>query len=191
MNYTPSENNSFEPKFRSPSVSRAGRISARYVIMVFVFFGGYISVAYVGHFTLVSAFFISKVVAFFSVVFMLFPFRWYKRFLHFNVYETVLFNILAVGPGITALLLWINFLICTEIKTEVYLIRAKELETVGTFNAGKHTIFLENDAYEEYPEIRIFENSDYPLLAEATAIRYKMGNGILGYKVVLEYEFLE
>ncbi|NUM49494.1 MAG: hypothetical protein HUU48_00125 [Flavobacteriales bacterium] len=191
MNCTPSENNPIKPKFRSPSATHAERISVKYVMMVFVFFGGFISIAYVGHYTLISVFFISKVIAFFLVVFMLFPFRWYKRFLSFNIYEILLFNVLTVGPGMTALLLWINFLICTEIKTEVYFIRSKQLETVGTFNANKHTIILENNAYEEYPEIRIFENSNYPLLAKATAIRYKMGNGILGYKVVLEYEFLE
>lgn len=191
MNCTPSENNPIKPKSHLPSATYTERISVKYVIMVVVFFGALISIAYVGHYTLVSIFFISKVIAFFSVVFMLFPFRWYKRFLNFNIYEMVLFNILAIGPGMTALLLWINFLIHTEMKNEVYFIRSKQLETVGTFNANKHTIILENNAYEEYPEIRIFENSDYHLLAGATAIRYKMGKGILGYQVVLEYEFLE
>jgi hypothetical protein len=167
------------------------RVPTIYILMVLVFFLGYISIAYVGHYTLVSAIFISKIVVFFSVSFMLIPLKFYKQFFSFNIYEMLLFNLLFTGPGITAMLLWLNFLVHSDVKNEVYIISAKKLEIAGTFHSNKHFIILENNAYNNFPEIRTFENSDYPLLAEAKAIRYKTAKGILGYTILLEHEFLK
>ncbi len=190
MKNLPSKQKNIKTNFRVPETKRE-KVSIIYVIMVFVFFLGYISIAYVGHYTLVSAFFISKVTVFFSVFFMLIPLKIYKQIFKFNIYEMLLFNFLVMGPGITALLLWLNFLVYTDVQNEVHIIRAKQLETVGTFHSNKHFITLENNAYEDFPEIRTFENNDYPMLANAKAVRYKFAKGLLGYNILLEHEFLE
>lgn len=100
--------------------------------------------------------------------------------------EAALFNIMAVGPAITALLLWINFLVRTEEKTETIPIISAQFSTAEHFDDLNVTFTLENNAYEEYPAFRTLSLEKENLQkAEAKALEIKTAKGALGYKVFL------
>lgn len=176
----------------SPDFPKASLFNAWYFLMALCFFGGIFSIIYVGHFTLVTGFFISKVLAFFSVIGMLIPRSWYKKNMRFSVYEVFLFNLLALGPGITSILLWLNFLIPLSSSSEVYMIAKSDSE--GAYSlafSGKTYIFTyEQNALYNFPELRTFDASDAELMFRAKAIEYKFSKGLLGFKVVKGYTFL-
>jgi len=49
------------------------------------------------------------------------------------------------------------------------------------------TFFLENNKYDEYPGVRIF--LDYEEMRDKKHITYTFKEGILGLRVMTEYEF--
>lgn len=80
--------------------------------------------------------------------------------------------------SIVSILLLINRFSITETKEEQYRY---------VLNRATSTIYLENGQYEEYFGIRVFwANSK---VTDYNKIKYKIGKGILGYRVVESYDF--
>lgn len=157
--------------------------------MILGLFFGIFTFAFIGMATMVSKFFLSKVLAFFCFAGLLIPFRYYKKWFGLSRVEAVLFNIMAVGPAISAILLWINFLVRMGEREESYDVISSHITTAEHFDDIKVVFTLEGNAYDEYPEFRTMPLEKENLkAAEAEKLVIRTADGALGYKVFLGNE---
>lgn len=107
--------------------------------------------------------------------------------------EAILFNIMAIGPSVCSLLLWINFLFRTNISENIYNVISVKITNSVNFENTDVLFTLENDSiYDDYPEFRTMPLEKNNLKkAEAKKIKIIAAEGLLGYKVFLGNEVAE
>ena len=153
-------------------------------------FFGIFTFAFIGSATLVPNIFLSKILAFFCFIGLLIPFRFYKKRFGMNKVEAALFNIMAIGPSVSALLLWTNFLIRTSEKEESFNVFSVKLIEAEHFDNLEVIFSLENDSvYIDYPKFRTvsLEKGDLKK-AEAGKLKITTAMGLLGYRIYLGNE---
>lgn len=95
-----------------------------------------------------------------------------------------------IAPLVINALLLINFIFSFDPVQETYRFR-NDMQSVGTRGGTKRQestyIYLENGRYEAYPGIRVF--LDYEELKYADDITYTFREGILGFRVMTDYQF--
>lgn len=151
---------------------------------------GIFSFVFIGMATFVSKIYLSKVLAFFCFIGLLLPFRFYKKWFSLTGIEAVLFNIMATGPIICSILLWLNFLIRMNTEEEVFNVSSSRIISAENFDHIDVIFTLENDsAYAGYPEFRTMSLDKGNLKkAETKKIKIKTARGLLGYRVFLGNE---
>ena len=151
-------------------------------------FIGIFSIAFVGGRTFVSYLTLSKLVAACCVVGLLIPTRLFWQRFRMSRVEVFLFNVMALGPVLAGLVLWSNYFVLDEMREEVHTITSHRL-TVDAY-AGRSVLYaLENNALPDEPALRrveLAEPEDYLEYKDATAIRYRIGTGWLGYEVLYD-----
>lgn len=152
-------------------------------------FFGIFTFAFIGMATVISKIFLSKVLAFFCFAGLLIPLRLYKKWFGMSRVEAMLFNIMAVGPTISAILLWVNFLVRMGEQEETYAVISSHISAAEHFDDIKVVFILEDKAYDEFPEFRTLPLEKGNLKnAEAKALKIRTADGLLGYKVFLGSE---
>lgn len=94
------------------------------------------------------------------------------------------------APGFLSLILCLNYYFSTgPAETETYNFKFHK-QRAGRNRVQESTlIYLENDAYEKYPGLRVFFN--YSAMAGKRKVIYHFEEGLLGIKVLKDYEFLK
>lgn len=170
---------------KKPESSFHFSIAAMFAGMFF----GIFTFVFIGTSTFISKFLLSKTLALFSFAGLLLPFRFYKKWFGLGKVEATLFNIMAIGPTISSLLLWTNFLVTTGEKEETIPVLSARITTAVYFDDLSVRFTLENKAYEEYPEFRTVQLEKGNLeIAGAKQLKIKTAEGLLGYKVFLGNE---
>lgn len=168
---------------------KEGNFQWQIAAMLIGLFAGIFTFAFIGLSTLVSFMFLSQVLAFFSFAGLLIPLRFYKKWFGMNRIEAVLFNILGIGPFISALLLWVNFIFHSKVKEELIPVVSAKIISAEHFEDIKVEFSLENGFYEQYPVVRtITLDANNLKKAEAGALKIFTAEGGLGYKVFLGNE---
>lgn len=180
-------------KVKKQVSSGAGKSNSNFhwsVAAMFIgLFFGIFTFAFIGMATVVSKIFLSKVLAFFCFAGLLIPFRYYKKWFGMSRVETVLFNVMAIGPSITAILLWINFSVRMGEREESYAVISSHISSAEHFDDIQVIFTLEGQAYEEFPEFRTVPLEKENLKnAEAKKLIIRTADGALGYKVFLGNE---
>lgn len=96
------------------------------------------------------------------------------------------FCAIAIAPFLISLLLLVNFIFASSPSFETYRFTNKHYDSEGNVDINTN-IILENEAYKNYIGIRVFWNMD--AMIDKTKITYKFADGLLGFKVVKDYEF--
>lgn len=148
--------------------------------MILGLFSGVFTLAYVGGKMFITPIELSKIVAFFCLVGLLIPLKFYRKWFKIERIEGFLLSVFGIGPLAFSSLLWLNFLWVENRSTEQYAIVDAEITTdfIATI-----TFQLQDDALMEYPEFRRFEITNKELL-NGTTVSYQFAEGILGYRVV-------
>lgn len=149
------------------------------------------TVVFAGHVTLATKEFLSRVFALCCVIGLIVPLKIYARWLGIDRLEAFLFNILGAGPLLFSLLLWSNYLITTSEQVETYRI---EKTRIRSFIYMAHTqviFYLEDDAYKDHEEFRRFDiTNENAHIINGKTLKLHTAQGLLGYKVYLDYEVL-
>jgi hypothetical protein len=100
---------------------------------------------------------------------------------------------IALAPAVVSLILASNFVFASGATVETYSFR-HQMEWYGGHRSSRSDrlekvtfIHLQQNKYEEYEGIRIF--FDFESMKEAKKITYTFADGLLGWKVVKDYEF--
>jgi hypothetical protein len=110
----------------------------------------------------------------------------------FKLIKTSKPHIMALGimPLIVSGIFMINSLNVSNIKPEThyfrYIVDYYENSLISDKN-DDDLIALENDAYKNYSFVRFFHSIDYE---EVAGVRYYIGEGIFGIRVIKHYEFV-
>lgn len=160
-------------------------IALMFIGMIF----GIFTFVFIGMATFVSKIFLSKILAFFCFTGLLLPMKFFKHWFGMSKVEALLFNIMAVGPIICSVLLWLNFLIRMGVSEETLNITSANITSAQNFDNIDVIFTLENSAYEEYQEFRTLplEKGDLQK-AKAKKLKIKTADGLLGYKIFLGNE---
>lgn len=157
---------------------------------VLIAFGlGLFSTFFLGHKTLVSAMFISKVMAFCCVAGLLIPWSIYHRRFGWYKMDVFIVNLFGLGPFLCGLLLALNFFIHSPKEVEHYKVEHTYIEKYdGFFSSPKILIELEGDAYKDQRELTLFDPAEIPEQRYPSSITYTLADGLFGYRVVLDWE---
>ncbi|HET6225621.1 MAG TPA: hypothetical protein VFF27_05025, partial [Bacteroidia bacterium] len=150
-----------------------------FLITTFTIFNIFI-ILKIGLQTLISPWIL--VVAFSAAIGMLFLFN--RKQKKFSVY----FKTFCIAPLLINMLLLLNFMGSSDPVQETYMFR-NDLQPGRRGSYQKSTfIYLDEDAYSEFPGIRMFMDIDQ--MTNMTNIRYTFKNGLLGFRVMSDYEFI-
>ncbi len=159
------------------------------VMMAGIFFGLF-SLGYAGHYTFLSWFELSRLVALCCFAGALIPHRLYRNWLPLTRFDILLFNILGIGPLLFGSVLWVNFLFHGPVEKEVHEIVDRQVERADLLSAGMVMVTLQGEALKEYPEFRKYEVYEgHVEVLKASRVEYKTARGALGWKVLLERNF--
>ncbi len=98
----------------------------------------------------------------------------------------IYFYSFCISPLIISSFILINFIFSYNPVKETYTFQ-NDLQANSRGNQESTYIFLENNKYDEYPGIRTF--LDYEEMKDKKHITYTFKEGILGLRVMTEYEF--
>lgn len=158
-------------------------------VMLVGFFACMASLPTVGSWTMLGWGTLARALTFFCVIgLLLFPWRFYQRFLGIDPLETFLFNVMGMGPFLFSLLLWSNFIFHGPAEEEVH--RIEEREFVGQMLNPVYRYRLRDSAYQQKPEYRRFsvKPSNGQRLEQARWVRYRKAKGLFGIPVMLQRE---
>lgn len=149
------------------------------------------SLAIAGQKTFITKIELSKILAFFSLVWFVVPLKYYSNWFKVNKLSVFLLGALGVGPLIVSALLWTNFLVIKE----THVIEYPVIEVIPeSYNVGNEitTILyeLDYDSMFDHPEFRRFDFTGDPSMLKVKSIKYTFGKGVLGYDVIKERELL-
>lgn len=152
-----------------------------FVIGIFTF-------VFIGKVTLISRLNLILLTVIPSVAGLLLPMRFYKKWFGMEVAEKFIFSIGGVGPLLTSVLLWSNFLVHTSVKEEIHAVIKGKLIQSEHFENADVLFELENDAYEEFPEARTISLKTQELaeVSKIKKMKLTVAKGCMGYRVVVE-----
>lgn len=161
-----------------------------YNIVLVAFAVGLFSTIFLSHKTLVSAMFISKVMAFCCVAGLLIPWSFYHRWFGWYKVDVFIVNLFGIGPFFTGTLLALNFFIHSPKEVETYAIVQNYIERYdGPFGAPKLLLKLEGNVYNDQRELILFDLEELgDDRRHPKTITYMFANGLFGYRVLLDWE---
>jgi hypothetical protein len=160
-----------------------------YTIMIVGFFVGLFLILLLAPKTLISTYQLIRVYLFCALVLLLIPLKWWNTFLQLERFESVLLNIMGLGPALTALLLSINYLGANPQQTLTCTVT--HFDMGRTVLTGNHiTLELDCPALDDFPEARRFDIYAQPEAIQAQKAVFDLRKGMLGYKVVRGVEFV-
>ena len=133
--------------------------------------------------TFISLFSLTKFIVLFAVIGFLIPLKYYQKHFHFIKYETIIFNVLGMGPLLTGLFLSLNFLFSSNSQIANY--------EFNGFKTNFNTIELL--ILENKPELPIEAFVCPPdILHHMRGNIYKIttADGLFGYGVILDREII-
>jgi curved DNA-binding protein CbpA len=156
------------------------------------FIGIVFSIFYIGNRTFIS--FTGLMISYLLLFLVSLPLasRILKNYFEIDRWGILFSNGMFGTPLLLATLLWINYLI--NYKSEVEILKIKDFEekkvewlSTNESDYKRVIIHLEKDAYATENEIRAFDAYFIPGAPET--IEYSFGEGILGFRVMRDYEF--
>ncbi len=138
--------------------------------------------------TLLNIYELSKIITFFGVVGFLIPIKYYQKWFHFIKYEVIIFNIVGLCPFLTGLFLLLNFAFANDPHTHEYKIEKIYIE--GELNYKSIGVVLENNFFSQEPKIVELTETDTYQINQKKFLRVTICQGLFGYEVIKEREFL-
>lgn len=157
-----------------------------YTVMIIGWFVGIVTIYTIGLQTLLNVYDFTRFIAFFCLIGLVIPFRFYRKWFKIDQLEIVLFNVMGVGPLVFSTLLLVNYFSAQTVRTEKHrIVRIESLDS--SLHGGKlfYRIYLENDAYDRYPSLRRIDpliDNFYP--SSTRIIQFELAKGWLGWDVI-------
>ena len=137
--------------------------------------------------TLINLLQFSKILIGFTVIGFLIPLKLYQKWLHFIKYETIIFNIIGVGPFLTGLFLLTNFLFSTNTFTHQY--RIDKIYRNGEDGYQSLGAILEDNIFSGEPKIVSLTDEEFISLHNKKYLLLTISNGAFGFKVINEKSY--
>ena len=157
-----------------------------YTVMIVGWFIGIVTIYVIGLQTVLSLYDFTRYIAFFCLIGLLIPFRFYRKYLSIDKLEVVFFNVMGVGPIVFSLLLFTNFVSAGEHRIENYRIIKKETLDASLYGGVTfYRVVLEGNAYERFPTLRRVnpvEDNFYP--ANTTHMNFEFSTGWVGWDIL-------
>jgi len=138
--------------------------------------------------TLITIFQLSKFFIGFMVVGFLIPLKYYQKWFHFIKYETLIFNVIGVGPFLTALFLLTNFIFSSNPSIHQYKIEKIYFE--GEDDYKSINIILKNNRFADESKIINIDNLNLQNLKNNSKLKLVLEKGLFGYEVIKKREFV-
>jgi len=178
----PTKENSVS-EYTSPKYSPKKDRSYRFLTLaVLAFFIGFILCFSFYSCTLISTFQLSKFFIGFTVVGFLIPLKYYQKWFHFIKYETIIFNIVGVGPFLTGLFLLLNFVFSSNPFTHQYKIEKIYFEGDGSYRSVN--VILENNLFADEPKIINIDDLNPHDLEGNISLQFTIKKGLFGFDVI-------
>lgn len=169
----------FEKKYE-PIKDRSKKYT---VLSIFGFFIGTALILLLYPLILINLFTLSKILIGFTVVGFLIPLKLYSKWFHFIKYEMIIFNVLGVGPFLTALFLMLNFLFSSNPQTINY-------EIIGYEKSGYGIdLKLRSEIQEINPKITYLSEVNLEEFTFAKTIDITLADGLFGFKIIKDRTF--
>lgn len=139
--------------------------------------------------TLITIFQFSKILAVFMVIGFLIPLKFYQKWLHFIKYETIIFNIIGIGPFLTGLFLLMNFVFSTNSHTHQY--RIDKIYRDGHDSYQSLGVILENNIFSSEPKIIELTDEEFLSIYKKKSMILTVSDGLFGFQVINEKIFAE
>ena len=157
-------------------------------IAITLFLTGFFLIVILSEHTIIEKLTISKFVAFFSVIGLLFSKKVVFPKYKIGTTEYFLLNFFGFGPFVTSLLLLINFSFTNETTISTHNIVHYELKETFSLNSPQFLIDLDDQFLENYEVFRMIQIGDMPQRPQQ--VTYSISTGILGVKI-LNWQKLE
>ncbi len=152
--------------------------SKRFITLaIFGFFVGTALIMWFFPITFISLFTLTKFVVLFAVAGFLVPLKYYQKYFHFIKYETVIFNILGMGPLLSGLFLILNFFFSSNPQVSSY-----EFDGFKTNTNSVELLVLENKP--ELPPEAFVCPPDVLHQMRGNIYRITTANGLFGFGVI-------
>lgn len=139
-------------------------------------------------YTLIDFYDFSKFLIGFTVVGFLIPLKYYQKWFHFIKYETIIFNVIGLGPFLSGLFLCLNFFISSNPHTEKY--RIEKIYIQGEGHNRVLGLILEENIFSGEQKITGLENIHPEEFAGKPYVKLTLANGLFGFDVIKERTFI-
>lgn len=164
----------------SPKKDKSRRFIA---IAIFAFFIGTGLIMGMFPLTFMSLFNLTKFIVLFAVIGFLIPLKVYGKYFHFIKYETIIFNILGMGPFLTGLFLTLNFLFTSNPQIAKY--------EFNGFKTNSNTIeLLVIDNTPKLPEEAFICSPDILHQMRGNVLKITTANGLFGFSIIKDREII-
>jgi len=137
--------------------------------------------------TLINFLQFSKILIGFTVAGFLIPLKLYERWLHFIKYETIIFNIIGVGPFFTGLFLLFNLIFSTNEFTHRY--RIDKVYRNGEDGYQSLGVILEDNVFSGEPKIVELTDEEFLAIYKKKSLLLTVSNGAFGFDVIKKKEY--
>lgn len=167
-------------KIREQNYSPKKDKSKLYItIAIFSFFIGIWLIMFYFQTTFITFFSLSKFLILFTISGFLIPLKFYTKAFNFIKYETILFNILGVGPFLSGIFLMLNFLFNSNHQTSLY--------EFNGFKTNSNTVeLLVIDNTPELPEEAFVCPPEILHQMRGNVLEITTADGFFGYKVIVD-----
>ena len=125
----------------------------------------------------------------FTVAGFLIPLKVYQKWLHFIKYETIIFNIIGVGPFLTGIFLLINFFVSTNTFTHQY--RIEKVYIDGEDSYQYIGVVLEGNVFSGEPKIVELTDEEMLTIYKKKSLMLTVSEGVFGFEVIKEKKLLD
>ena len=139
--------------------------------------------------TLISIFQFSKILVGFTFVGFLIPLKVYQKWFHFIKYETIIFNIIGVGPFLTGIFLLLNFFISTNTFSHQY--RIEKVYIDGEDSYQSIGVVLEGNVFSGEPKIVELTDEEMLTIYKKKSLMLTVSEGVFGFEVIKEKKLLD
>tara|TARA_R110001592_G_C13045967_1_gene739712 strand:+ start:166 stop:705 length:540 start_codon:yes stop_codon:yes gene_type:complete len=133
--------------------------------------------------TFISLFTVTKFIVLFAVIGFLIPLKFYSKYLHFIKYETIIFNILGMGPFLTGLFLCLNFLFSSNSQTANY-----EFNGFKTNTNTVELLILDNNP--KLPQEAFICPPEILYQMKGNVLKITTADGFFGFGVIKDQEII-
>ena len=155
---------------------------------VLAFFTGLVLCVAFYSYTLINIFQLSKFFVGFTVVGFLIPLKYYQKWFHFIKYETIIFNIIGIGPFLTGLFLFINFTFSSNPFTHQY--KIEKLYFEGEQDYKSIGVVLEENMFSKERKIVELTRVSPNEVFSKQFLKVTIAEGLFGYQVIKEKELV-